>query len=299
MSLLLEAFQQSLIFLPITVGIYLTYQIVRITDLTVGGSFSLGAAIFARLITAGFSEIVSIFLALLGGLGAGFGVFLLQRFAKINALIASILAVFMLFSVNFGIMGQPNISLLNVQTFLGNLQNMGEMAFDGVLLALNGGLLIGLFFLLKSPFGLRLRAYGSNPGLLSRLGSHAPFYLAFGLMLSNLLAALCGVMTAEINGYADIHMDDGVALTAIGAVVIGIHLIRSFFSLYPKIGVGLELFGCALGVFVYFFVLHLFLAMNLNPIYLKLCLGLLLAVCLSTAHYSSNKKGGEEDVLAS
>jgi putative ABC transport system permease protein len=298
LSLVFDALQQSLIFLPITVGIYLTYRIVRITDLTVGGSFSLGAAIFSRLITSGFSELFSIFFALLGGLGAGFGVFLLQRFAKINALIASILAVFMLFSVNFGIMGQPNISLLNTSTLLGTLQSEGTLVFNQALVLFNGLLMAGLFFLLKSRFGLRLRAYGSNPGLLARLGHRAPLYLAFGLMLSNLLAALCGVMTAEINGYADIHMDDGVALTAIGAVVIGIHLVR---SLCPRsfLGLGLELLGCFLGVFVYFFVLHLFLAMNLNPIYLKLCLGVLLAVCLSTAHYSSGKKGGEADVLAS
>ena len=287
--LFLEALQQCLIFLPITLGIYLTYSIVRITDLTVGGSYGLGAAIFAKLLTSGVPEVIALVFAMLGGLLAGLGVFALQKFAKINALIASILAVFMLFSINFGIMGQPNISLLSNSTLLNSLQNLGQMQFNFALLGLNLILVLGLFFLLKSSFGLRLRAYGSNPALLSRLGHSAPFYLAFGLILSNVLAAFCGVMSAEINGYADIHMDDGVALTAIGSVVIGGQLMRSLFIRSKVTPIWMELIGCVLGAFIYFLALHIFLTLNLNPIYLKLCLGLLLAGFLSTANYSREK----------
>jgi putative ABC transport system permease protein len=298
LNLVLEALQQTLIFLPITLGIYLTYRIIRITDLTVGGSYGLGAAIFAKLLTSGIPEGLAMIFALFGGLLAGFGVFALQKFAKINALIASILAVFMLFSINFGIMGQPNISLLENLTFLNSLQNLGAMEFDFSLLGLNLILIFGLLALLRSRLGLRLRAYGSNPILLNRLGYRSAFYLALGLMLSNLLAALCGVMSAEINGYADIHMDDGVALTAIGSVVIGCQLMKSLFFRGKLIPIGMELLGCVLGAFIYFLALHLFLSLNLNPIYLKLCLGLLLAVFLSTAHYS-RERGVQYEAIGS
>ncbi len=297
MSLLIEALQQALIFLPVTLGIYLTYRIFRVTDLTVGGSYALGAAIFAKIISLGYSEFWATSLAVMAGLGSGFSVFALQKLARIDGLIASILMVFMLFSVNFAVMGQPNISLLNASTLLSSLQNLGNTALDLALLGFDAALMIGLLALLKTTFGLRLRAYGSNPLLLSKLGFFGPGYLSFGLMLSNGLAALCGVMNAEINGYADIHMDDGIALTAIGAVVIGTHLITSLFSRLKRISLGLELLGCLLGAEVYFFVLHLFLNFNINPIYLKLCLGLLLAAFLSTARYSLGR-GAHRETLS-
>jgi len=126
---LIDALQQTLIFIPLILGIYLTYQVLATTDLTPDGTFVLGAAIFARLITSGVSQTVSTIAALLGGLLAGFAVCALQRIAKINSLIASILAVFMLYSINFAILNQPNISLLNTSTLLGNLQNGNAQLF--------------------------------------------------------------------------------------------------------------------------------------------------------------------------
>ena len=204
----------------------------------------------------------------------------------------------MLFSVSFAIMNQPNISLLNNQTTLNTLQNMGPRDFNFALLTF-GAFIFGLvYLLLKSKIGLRFRAYGNNANLLNRLGHNAYFYLAASLMISNMLAALCGVMTAQVNGYADIHMDDGVALTAIGAVVIGCQLMKALFikskNYYPAV----ELIGCVFGAFIYFFVLHVFLEFNINPIYLKLCLGLLLAVFLSTAHYSRERGLQYETAIA-
>ncbi len=297
LQLLLDALQQTLIFIPITFGIYLTYRIVNITDLTVGGSYVIGAAIFARLITNGATQLEATMAALCGGLLAGLGVFALQRFAKINALIASILAVFMLFSVNFAIMAQPNISLLENQSLLNHLQNTGALNFNLALAGITLLLGVGLFALLKSSFGLRLRAFGCNANLINRLGHNAPFYLAFGLMLSNMLAAMCGLMSAQIDGYADIHMGNGIALTAIGAVVIGCQLLKSLLVKNKQFYLSLELIGCVLGAFIYFIVLHLFLQFNINPIYLKLCLGLLLAVFLGTAHYSRERGLQYENAL--
>lgn len=298
LQLLADALQQSLVFLPLTLGIYLTYRIINITDLTVGSSFVIGAAVFAKLLTNGATQIEATLAALVGGLLAGLGVYALQRYAKINSLIASILAVFMLFSVSFAIMNQPNISLLNNQTTLNTLQNMGPRDFNFALMAL-GLVIFGLvYLLLKSKIGLRFRAYGNNANLLNRLGHNAYFYLAASLMISNMLAALCGVMTAQINGYADIHMDDGVALTAIGAVVIGCQLMKALFIKNKNYYPALELIGCVFGAFIYFFVLHVFLEFNINPIYLKLCLGLLLAVFLSTAHYSRERGLQYETAIA-
>jgi putative ABC transport system permease protein len=289
MQLVLDTFQQTFLFLPLIFGIYLTYRILNITDLTVGGSYVVGASIFAKLLTSGFPQTVAFIAGLLSGLLAGFSVFMLQRFAKINALIASILIVFILASVSFAIMAQPNISLLENQTFLNQIQNFGTSIFSCALLLTGLFLLIAIYLLLNSKTGLRLRAYGNNALLLNRLGFRANFYLAGGLMLSNLLAALCGMMAASVNGYADIHMDDGIALTAIGAVVIGCKLMQILFIKSKNFYPGIELVGTVLGSFIYFLILHLLLTFNINPIYLKLCLGLLLAVFLSTAHYACER----------
>ena len=289
---LFDALQQSLIFLPLTLGIYLSYQVMQVTDLTPDGTFVMGAALFARLLTSGYSQTTSTVLALLGGALAGVAVALLQRYARISSLIASILAVFMLYSVNFGILGKPNISLLNSTTLVGDIQNSSPILFNSALGIGAVLLLLGVFYFVRSSTGLRLRAFGTNRSLLAKLGYSPTLYLAFGLGLSNLLAAGCGILTAQINGYADINMGLGMALTGIGAVVIGCQLVRSLFYRHTRFNIIADLGGCLLGTYLYFLLVNLFLWLGLNPIYLKLVLGLLLALFLSTANFSSKKKSG-------
>jgi putative ABC transport system permease protein len=289
-TVLLDALQQSLIFIPLTFGIYLSYQLLQVTDLTPDGTFVLGAAIFARCLTAGYGQMLSVVFALLGGALAGMGVALLQRYAKINSLIASILAVFMLYSINFGVMGRPNIGLLNYTTVVSHLQDMSQGMFTLSLFGFALVLVGALYLLIKSRLGLTLRAFGSNRNLLPNLGINSTGYLIIGLAISNMLAALCGVLTAQVNGYADIHMGLGMALTGIGAVVIGCQLVRTLFVRSEAFNLRADLVGCLVGTYIYFFMLNGFLKLGLNPIYLKLVLGLLLALFLSTANYSSKKQ---------
>ena len=284
---LLNTLQQTLIFLPLAFGVYLSYDILMVTDLTVEGTFVLGAAIFARLVTLGINQFLSVLIALLGGALIGIGVTVMQRAAKINSLIAGILATFMLYSVNFGVMNKPNISLLDNNIFLQHLQDYHANLLLGFLIALTLSLSLSLYFFLKSQLGLSLRAFGCNPHLLKKLGKKPAIYLGLGLAVSNLLSAFCGVMTAQLDGYADIHMGFGMALTAIGAVVIGKKLIAGFCKDHfnPLIG----MLGCFIGAFIYFAILNGFLMMNINPVYLKLFLGLVLVGFLSTAHYSKQR----------
>jgi putative tryptophan/tyrosine transport system permease protein len=283
---LLDALQQAVLFIPLTLGIYLSYRILAITDLTPDGTFVLGAAIFAHCLSTGHSEIISIIFALFGGALAGIAVCLLQRYAKINSLLASILAVFMLTSINFAVMGLPNINLLNYSTTLNNLQSNNLSHFNMVLISMALLLTAGMFLLINSRFGLRLRAFGANKTLLAKLGKYPTIYLAFGLALSNMLAALCGVFTAQVNGYADIHMGVGMALTGIGAVVIGCKLTSSLFLRNQHFSLLIDLIGCFIGTYIYFLIVNLFLLIGLNPIYLKLFLGLVLVLFLSSASYS-------------
>ncbi len=288
LTILSNTLQQTLIFLPLALGVYLSYEILMVTDLTVEGTFVLGAAIFARLTSLGFNQTESIVAGLLGGMIIGILVTVMQRVAKINSLIAGILAVFMLYSVNFAVMNKPNISLLNNHIFLQYLQDYHSnyLTLFLILFILFLGFCISL--LLHSKIGLNLRAFGANPHLLKKLGKNPALYLCLGLSISNMLAALCGMMTAQVDGYADVSMGLGMALTAIGAVVIGKKLMTSIFKSDRFIAV-IGLFSCFVGGFIYFFILNGFLVMGLNPIYLKLFLGLVLVAFLSTAHYTKQR----------
>lgn len=288
-TILLNTLQQTLIFLPLAIGVYLSYDILMITDLTVEGTFVLGAAIFARLVTAGLNQPMSIMAGLLGGALIGIGVTIMQRVAKINSLIAGILATFMLYSVNFGVMSRPNISLLNNHIYLQYLQDYRPTDLTLFLIAFIFLLAAALCLFLHSKLGLQLRAFGCNPHLLKKLGKKPAIYLGTGLAISNMLAALCGMMTAQVDGYADIHMGLGMALTAIGAVVIGKKLVTVLFVTSDRFSAFFGIAGCVLGAFIYFFILNGFLVAGINPIYLKLFLGLVLVVFLSTAHYTKQR----------
>ncbi|MBS0351727.1 MAG: ABC transporter permease, partial [Proteobacteria bacterium] len=204
MDILITALSQSLLFFPLALGMYLSYVILKATDLTVDGSFVLGAAIFARLLSAGWNPGIAFLMAGLGGAMAGIGVSAIQFRDRINALLAGILALFMLYSINFDVMGRPNISLFN-SVNLGSL-----LSFDNS----NGNwLFIAIFviavtvlvaLMLITRYGLVLRAFGEHQSLLTRLGHRIEYYRFAGFAISNALVAFCGAMTAQINGYADL-----------------------------------------------------------------------------------------------
>ena len=280
--LLLNALQQSLIFLPLTFAVYLSYEILKITDLTVEGSLVLGAGIFAKCIMLGYSQLIAIALALSAGFVVGIVVTVMQRVAKINSLLAGILAVFMLHSVNFAAMGQPNIGLLNYELLLSTLQALHPGLLWLALASVPVVLMVVISCILHSNFGLILRALGCNPRLLQQLGYSPTLYLALGLAISNMLAALCGVMIAQLNGYADVNMGVGMALTAIGAVVIGMQLLGHTVK-SQKFSAISGFTACFCGTMIYFLIVHTFLRMGVNPIYLKLLLGLVLVAFLSSA----------------
>jgi putative ABC transport system permease protein len=268
MDIIVSMLIQSLLFFPLVLGIYISYVILQTTDMTVDGSFVLGAGVFARLATSDVHPLLSMLIAVLAGVMAGIMVSAIQAKNKVNSLIAGILALFILYSFNLVLMGRPNISLFGQPV-------LGWEAITIIVIVLT--LLIG--FLAISRFGMVLRAFGENQGLLKKLGKSVEFYRFTGLALSNALVALCGALTAQVNGYADIGMGFGVTLTGIGAVVIGKHLI----ALLPQknsFSIRHELSGCFLGVSLYFLAINLFLSMGINTLHIKMLLGILLVFLL-------------------
>ena len=276
-----SACNQMLLFLPLSFGIYLSYCVMKTTDLTVEATYVLGAALFARMISQGVAHPWALILALTVPSLAGIAVALMRKIARIDGLIASVLAIYMLYSINFKVMGRPNINLLSEPLWLLNNQHNHPVAVWGSMGLLMLVLLGLLGFLFHSRFGLLLRAIGTNESLAKNFGYPTLWITLFGLMLSNSLAALSGVLTTQITGFADIDMGLGMALTAIGAMMIGMTLCRRHHAL--RFNAWLDLAACALGVFVYFIILNAILSAGVNPIYLKLLMGLMLVLFLSSA----------------
>ena len=273
MNIFFGILEQALTLTPLVLGMYLSYSILKITDLTVDGTFVLGAAVFARTIHLGLLPALAC--SILAGALVGNIVAFMQRNNVVNDLIAGVLASFMLYSVNLQIMGRPNLSLLDAPTILSSL-DLQDWALPLGLVSIL--VVTCLFILLSSKFGLTLRAFGHNQKLLTVLGKLPENYRMFGLALSNSLAALSGALASQVNGFADINMGFGLALVGIGAVVIGRQLIIKNQEKFCGIQ---ELSACFLGVFLYFAALNLLLRFGINPVNLKLVLGLVLFVALS------------------
>lgn len=285
-TLLFAALTQTITFLPLALGISISYRALRATDMTLDGSFVLGAGIFAKCITLGFSAYFAAVFALMAGAIAGTMVSFIQRHGKIEPLLAGILASFILISGNLILMGRPNINLLNETTLVSNAFAMSEtlgwlqMCGYCFLFCLMG------YFMMQTRVGLRLRAFGSNPLLFKRLGYQLENYRTLGFALTNLLAAASGLLTAQIVGYADIGMGLGMTLTGIGAIILGQQLMR-YFLVLDRLRISGEFLTCLLGVFIYFLTINGLLRLDINPIYLRLFLGVLLIIFLR----AGNKKG--------
>lgn len=275
---------QSLTFLPLALAISISYHILRATDMTLDGSFVLGAALFGRLVTLGVSPAIAFAVALCGGALAGIVVANIQRGGKVDPLLAGVLASFMLSSINLIVMGKPNINLLLQHTLVSN-------AFDQS--NLTGWILTGVFVvalcavaaaILQSRVGLLLRAFGDNPQLFKRQGRNIELYRMFGFGLTNLLAAGAGCLTAQTVGYADIGMGFGMTLTGIGAIILGQQLMLRVCR-ERVFRLSLEILACIVGVTLYFFAVNFLLRVDVDPLYLKLILGLFLIIFLRLAIY--------------
>lgn len=272
MDILFIALEQSFLILPLILGMYISYEIMKITDLTVDGTYVLGAGIFAR--TIDFGLFPALIFSMLAGMIVGSIVSFMQKNDRIDSLIAGILASFMLYSVNLRILRRHNISILGTPTIL-SLFNLENWLIP--LTIINCIIIISLVFLLNGRLGLLLRAFGYNKNLLGILGKRPEVYRTIGLALSNGFAALTGALAAQVNGFADINMGIGLALTSVGAIVIGLHIFRGnpqYFHIF------MQVIACFVGIFFYFVSLSSILHIGIDPVNLKLVLGVILFISL-------------------
>lgn len=278
LDLLISTVGQGLQWSVLALGVFLTFRILDIADLSVEGSFPLGAAAAATAITSGLGLPAAFVLALIAGALAGAVTGILTTKLRIPALLAGILTMIGLYSVNLHVMGKSNIGLLQDETVFTILENsLGlSVAVSGLAVGLIFAALIAviLYWFFGTELGTAIRATGFNPQMARAQGINTNTMVVLGLVISNALVALSGATVAQANGFADVGMGTGTIVIGLASVIIG----EVLFS--PK-SFKTSLVAVVLGSIVYRIVIALVLEMGMPPNDLKLFTAVLVAAALS------------------
>ena len=291
------AVAQGLIWGIMAIGVYLTYRILDIADLTVDGSLGTGGAVCIMLMLTGHNVWVSLAGAVIAGMLAGLVTGILHTFMGIPAILSGILTQLSLYSVNLKIMGKAN-QAINVDKFdlLVSLRFIRKVAFYkntifvvavGIIL-----LILVLYWFVGTELGCSMRATGCNDKMARAQGINTDFCRVLGLMVSNGLVALSGALLCQYQGFADIQMGRGAIVIGLAAVIIGEAVFGKIFHNF-----GFRLLGVALGSIIYYLVLQVVIWMGIDTDLLKLLSAAVVAVFLAvptwkTRYFSKVGKRG-------
>jgi putative ABC transport system permease protein len=279
--------EQGLGYGLVALGIVITFRILAFPDLTVDGSFPLGAAVVARLLTEGVPPVYSIIAAIICGFLAGCCTGLLNTKLKINSLLAGILMMTVLYSVNLRIMGRSNIQLLTVNTLMTPLENLDVNRFIPIiafffLVAVGIKLLTDMF--LHTQIGFAMRATGDNEQMIRTLGVNTDNMTVLGLGISNGFVALSGALVAQDQGFADVGMGIGMIVAGLASIIIGE-------ALFGKKTVQRMTLAAIVGSIIYKFIISLGLRLGLAPTDLKLATGVMVILALGIPALKKEKEG--------
>jgi putative ABC transport system permease protein len=252
------AVELGLVYAFVALGVFLSFRVLDFPDLTVDGSFPLGAAVTAVGIIGGLNPWAAMALAASAGAVAGFvTAFVSVRF-RILHLLASILTMIALFSINLRIMGRPNVAVLNQETVLTPFYGLGlpdHLLRPVVILVIVGLAACLLVMFLKSELGLAMRATGANARMARSQGVRIGAQIMAGVALSNALVAVAGALFAQTNGFADVTSGLGTIVVGLAAVIVGE-------TLLPRRGIALAVLGCILGSVLYRLAVQLALELD-------------------------------------
>lgn len=271
---------QGLIWGIMAIGVYLTFRILDIADLTVDGSFCTGGAVCIMMMLAGQNVWVSMFAAMLAGMLTGLATGIFHTFMGIPAILAGILTQLGLYSVNLKIMGKAN-QAINVDKYdlLVSLRYIKNVSFFKntifIVAVLILALILILYWFFGTELGCSLRATGCNDKMARAQGINTNFAEVLGLMLSNGLVAFAGALLGQYQGFADVNMGRGSIVIGLAAVIIGEALFGRIFHNF-----GFRLLGVALGSIVYYLVLQVVIWLGIDRDLLKLLSALVVAFFL-------------------
>jgi putative ABC transport system permease protein len=275
----LGAIEIGLVFGLVGLGVFLSFRVLNFPDLTVDGSFPLGAAVSGTIIVAGGNAYLATAIAILAGCLAGLVTAALNLRFRILHLLASILTMIALYSINLRIMGKPNLALLNEATVLTPFQGLGlsnlylRPIYAGVVTLIVALLLVRF---LASDMGLAMRATGANPRMARAQGIDTAAMTYLGMAISNGLVALAGALFAQMNGFADVALGTGTIVVGLAAVIVGEAIIGTR-------SIMLWVLGCVIGSIIYRIAVSFALnssALGLNASDLNLVTAVLVAIAL-------------------
>jgi putative ABC transport system permease protein len=278
--------EQGLAYGLVALGIVITFRILSFPDLTVDGSFPLGAAVVARFITDGVPPAYGIFFAIVAGFVAGCCTGVLYTKLKINSLLAGILMMTVLYSFNLRIMGKSNIQLLTVDTFLTPLENLPVNRFIPIiafffLVSFGVKILTDLF--MHTQLGFAMRATGDNEQMIRALGVNTDNTTILGLGISNAFVALSGALVAQDQGFADVGMGIGMIVAGLASIIIGE-------ALLGKHTVQRMTLAALIGSFLYKEIISIGLRLGLAPTDLKLATGIMVILALGIPALKKEKE---------
>lgn len=283
---------QGLVWGLMTIGVYLTFRVLDVADLTVDGSLATGGAVCVMLIRAELSPWLALLCAAIAGLLAGLITGLLHTKCHIPAILAGILTQLSLYSINLRIMGgkanQPvgvdKYDLLISQRYVRDVSLANPLP---LLLLFTAVIILFLYWFFGTEQGCAIRATGANPHMARAQGINTDRKIVMGLMISNGLVALSGGLLAQYQGAADVNMGRGGIVTGLAAVIIGEVIFGRVFRNFA-----LRMTAVSIGAIVYYLVLQVVLQLGLNTNDLKLLSAVIVAIFLSIPQLKLRRKGG-------
>ena len=280
---------QGLIWGIMAIGIYITYRILDVADLTVDGSFATGGAVAVMLILNGCNLWLAMLLAFVAGLIACAVTGLLHTLMGIPPILAGILTQLALYSINLKIMGKANQSInVNQTEILVSLRWVKELAFHNPLITVGVVLVILialLYWFFGTEMGCALRATGANINMSRAQGINTSFNKVLGIMISNGLVAFSGAFLAQYQGFADVKMGQGAIVIGLAAVIIGEAIFGKIFKNFA-----LRLLSVAFGSVIYYIVVQAVITMGLDANLLKLLSAVIVAIFLAIPYWKNQHK---------
>ncbi len=292
-NIILGAVSLGLLWAIMTTGVFLTYRVLDYADLSVEGSIVMGAAIVAKLITSGVNPVIATVIAFAGGLAAGTVTGLLNTKLKIPSLLAGILTMIALYSVNIRIMGKANITLLKSETVFTMIEAIGLDGNIGVIVlavVVNAAIAFALYWFFGTELGCAVRATGDNEKMARAQGINTDTMKILALALSNGLVALSGALIAQDQSYADVSMGQGAIVIGLASVIIGeVLFYRGNFMN--------RLVSVVLGAVVYRIIIALVIEMGMRPTDLKLFTAITVAICLALPTFKPQLKTAAAKIM--
>ena len=277
MNLLPASLAQGAVYAFVALGVMIPFRLLNLPDLIAEGSFPLGAAVAAALISSGWGIVPAMAWALLAGSLAGALTALIHLVFKVTSLLAGIIVLTMLFSLNIRVMGQPNTALFSHDTLFTVLLDADggtPITQFAVLCVLLTVLCAALFWFLHTEAGLALRAVGANQMMARAQGLSTWRYVIAGLAVAGALAATGGAVMAQLQSYADVNMGVGVLMIGLAATILGE-------ALFGSHTIARQILAPVLGALVYFQIVAVALSLGLRPSDLKLLTGLFVLLALA------------------